>query len=871
MKGKMYFIRLIVIAIFTISIMFTSLPVGQALPTVTVYVDTGDVIDYNPLETGFQISSTHWRDFRNDAEFRQLATDGGFRMERFFDRIVNPCTYWNENTQTGTWSWSTTDDLVRKIFETGAEPVISLSQWRDSNDPNGWNSVIPRGMAVNPSTLLPYPSSYANFVAEWVRHYQNIGLPVRYYEIFNEIQTYVGWDPPGNTGRINNFIDLFEAAYNKMHQVNPNVMVSTDSTLEKHIFDNFYAQNVDIDFFDFHKYEAWKYPQYDDDTIFEKSEEEYFETDWSAYSITEARQKWFNRFGKWIPVICSESNMNAAFSDGSDPRIQQMSGTVRTALVLRQGMLNDLNNYMYFDYASSYYFESSYPSGGAGFGMINLDDNDPWYPYYLMKMVGTNLSPNDPIYRTTVSDNNNFRAIAWDHNGKTNVLVICLDKGDYTVVMNGLSGTPSYEKLDENISWFYPQVQTGTGSYIDVNGYAVMLVQSDSGSPPPPPPPPPGDLTIDDTEASYVGTWDVSTTTAGYYGSGYRYHTAGSGSNRATFSFSIAEAAEYEVFARWTSASNRATDAPYTVNHADGSTTVDKNQEVNNGQWVSLGSYDYDVGVYSVVLSDNANGVVIADAVMLEKGDTPPPPPPPPPGDIIVDDTEASYVGTWDVSTTTAGYYGSGYRYHTAGSGTNRATWSFIINEAASYEVFARWTSASNRATDAPYTVNHADGSTTVDKNQEVNNGQWISLGEYDFDIGAYSVRLSDSANGVVIADAVMLVKGDTPPPPPPPPGDIIVDDTEASYVGTWQLSTTTDGYYGSGYRYRWAGSGANRATFSFSIAEAAEYEVFARWTSQSNRATDAPYTVNHADGSTTVDKNQEVNNGRYTPTTTSR
>jgi len=137
---------------------------------------------------------------------------------------------------------------------------------------------------------------------------------------------------------------------------------------------------------------------------------------------------------------------------------------------------------------------------------------------------------------------------------------------------------------------------------------------------------------------------------------------------------------------------------------------------------------------------------------MFEKRDAPPP------ADIIIDDTGASYVGTWQLSTTTDGYYGSGYRYRWAGSGSNRATWSFSISTIGSYEVFARWTSQSNRATDAPYTVNHADGSTTVDKNQEVNNGQWISLGTYDFGVGTSSVVLSDNANGVVIADAIMLV-----------------------------------------------------------------------------------------------------------------
>jgi hypothetical protein len=47
---------------------------------------------------------------------------------------------------------------------------------------------------------------------------------------------------------------------------------------------------------------------------------------------------------------------------------------------------------------------------------------------------------------------------------------------------------------------------------------------------------------------------------------------------------------------------------------AGGSSTVDVDQEVNGGAWYSLGSFSFDAGLASVVLSDDADGVV-ADAV----------------------------------------------------------------------------------------------------------------------------------------------------------------------------------------------------------------------------------------------------------------
>ena len=160
-------------------------------------------------------------------------------------------------------------------------------------------------------------------------------------------------------------------------------------------------------------------------------------------------------------------------------------------------------------------------------------------------------------------------------------------------------------------------------------------------------------------------------------------------------------------------------------------------------------------GPSSVMLSDDANDVVIADAVRLVHI----PEPMPTIDGIELDDTEAIFTGTWPFSTVSYGYYGSAYRYRWAGVGDNTATWMVNIPEADSWEVYARWTSSSNRATDAPYTVNHADGSTVVLRNQEINGGSWVSLGVFDFNEGITSIVLSDDADDVVIADGIKLVK----------------------------------------------------------------------------------------------------------------
>jgi hypothetical protein len=61
---------------------------------------------------------------------------------------------------------------------------------------------------------------------------------------------------------------------------------------------------------------------------------------------------------------------------------------------------------------------------------------------------------------------------------------------------------------------------------------------------------------------------------------------------------------------------DHATDAPFTVDHADGETTVPVNEKQNQQTWVWIGTYRFDAGVPAIVtVSNRADGNVIADAV----------------------------------------------------------------------------------------------------------------------------------------------------------------------------------------------------------------------------------------------------------------
>jgi lysophospholipase L1-like esterase len=130
--------------------------------------------------------------------------------------------------------------------------------------------------------------------------------------------------------------------------------------------------------------------------------------------------------------------------------------------------------------------------------------------------------------------------------------------------------------------------------------------------------------------------------------------------------------------------------------------------------------------------------------------------------EVIVDNLDATYVGAWTASTATSGFFGSNYAHDGfALPGTKSATFTPTIPVAGTYEVFARWTSFSNRATNARYDVVHAAGTTTAPPmNQQLNSNVWMSLGSYPFSAGTTGsvVLRNDAANGYVVADAVRFV-----------------------------------------------------------------------------------------------------------------
>jgi hypothetical protein len=445
------------------------------LPTVDVNVNPTQVIGTNHLSLGVMVDY-EWKNWLDRSVTADLTQNADFKLIRLFDfrkttPRLSPCTYWNENSKTGTWDWTYVDPVVQKIFEVGAEPLFCLGWARDNIQ-----NYIPSGMAINPTTGLPYPDSWAAYCREWVKHFKQTGMPVRYYETTNEPWTYFGWD---DQPELSYYIEMFNTAATAMRQENPNVCVSFDGTNRKPVLDYCIQNNIQLDFISFHKYDSFTIGSYSDEEMLNRAETYQVKTSLSYYGVQDARQLYYNANGVSIPVINSESNFNSVWETGTDPRIQQVLGSVWLSLMIRTGILEGLDYSIYFHFASSKSWETANKqSGGWGFGMINLDDNTPWYPYYTQKLIGNNLDKGDSLIYST-SSSSDIRIISWINNGTTKILVVSKIDEPIAVHFEGLQGTLSIQKIDETVSWENPQLQNqqidATNS-LRLKGYSIALI-----------------------------------------------------------------------------------------------------------------------------------------------------------------------------------------------------------------------------------------------------------------------------------------------------------------------------------------------------------------------------------------------------------
>ncbi len=254
---------------------------------------------------------------------------------------------------------------------------------------------------------------------------------------------------------------------------------------------------------------------------------------------------------------------------------------------------------------------------------------------------------------------------------------------------------------------------------------------------------------------------------------------------------------------------------------------------------------------------------------------------------IVIDDSQAERIGDWTESTSTPRFVGDRYLHDgTAEKGLKRVIFRPQLPRAGRYQVQLAYSALANRSSRVPVHVHHSGGETVVLVNQKQKpavDGILTSLGEFDFDPAdepRVIVSNDGTEDGVVIADAVVLLSRDLPLLPSPDDVDIpeniafivpdptalagvVVDDTEAQLVGQWKHSVHTPPFVGVSYIHDLKeGKGEKSATFTPDLPDAGIYDVRISHNTNVRRANDVPITIRHADGETIV----MINEGEEAP-----
>ncbi len=269
---------------------------------------------------------------------------------------------------------------------------------------------------------------------------------------------------------------------------------------------------------------------------------------------------------------------------------------------------------------------------------------------------------------------------------------------------------------------------------------------------------------VDNTSPNFSTEGDWST----YQGLGYEgdflYSTAPyDGNDTATWRFDL-EPGNYRIAASWKGDSfDYGSQVPITLYDGDVIiVTAQLNQNFASNDFFDGGAWWEELGVFAVgssltiTMSDNTNGIPIADAMRVERVDNLP-------YASVVDNASSSFstTGVWTNYGPNAGYAGT-FRYATAPYNSNdTATWAFDISP-GTYRIAATWPGNSNTwGSNIPLSIYDGQryvGGATLNQHLPPNDfisqsTPWENVGVFTI-LDSLRIVMSNKADGIPIADA---------------------------------------------------------------------------------------------------------------------
>ena len=297
---------------------------------------------------------------------------------------------------------------------------------------------------------------------------------------------------------------------------------------------------------------------------------------------------------------------------------------------------------------------------------------------------------------------------------------------------------------------------------------------------------------------------------------------AGTGADVATWTFHALPAGKYRVAATWSTYSNRATNAPYSVWDSDTARgTVRVNQQVaaddfsdQSASWENLGGpFTINTGTLMVTLTDDADGRVNADAIRIERLVNESDIAVSVDGNLIPDGTGSVDFGQTDKGTPVV------KTFTVSNEGAEPLLLDVPITVPAGFTVLSSFADTTLAAGESTTFVVQLTGQ----------------------DVGSARGQLSFTTNDPDESPFDFAVSGEVNQPAAPVQ---IVDNGDAGFttVGAWRR------WSGQGFENDihegQPGDGTGVARWTFADLSAGMYRVAVTWSAYSNRATDAPFSV---------------------------